>query len=410
MESSEPQCSLEMPLNILVVDDDDVDRMAVKRALIKSEIPCTITEATNYEEAIGFLKTRLFDCTFLDYGLPDRNGLALVQAARSLNVQHPLVVLTGQGDERVAVDLMKAGATDYLAKSYISPVTLAQILRNAIRIDRAEREIQYTSQKLKENNALLLIQNHDLEHQRAQIDVQNLQRDDFISHLTHDLRTPLVAANLMFKLFSQEAFCPLSPEMHEAVTAMDRSNQSLLDLVNTLLEINCYESGMKKLTFTDCNLWEILENVIQELKPLANHKSIELKAISQTANPMDLTILGDRLEIRRMLTNLIGNSLKFTEIGGVEIRLNIVISDETPSDRRWLTIEIQDTGLGMSPAEQSFIFQRFRSGNHSQAGSGLGLHLVHRIISEHSGMISVTSTLGEGSLFKVRLPMRASNS
>jgi two-component system, sensor histidine kinase and response regulator len=397
---------MEESLRILIVDDDEVDRMAVRRALTQSQISLTITEANNCATAIAALESNTFDCTFLDYGLPDQNGLFLVQAARCLDVQHPLIVLTGQGDEKIAVELMKAGATDYLAKSQISATALAQTLRNAIRIDRAEREVLETSKQLQQNNELLLQQNYDLKQQRSQIEIQNLQREDFISHLTHDLRTPLVAANLMFKLFQQEAFCPLSAEMHEAVAAMNSSNQNLLDLVNTLLEVHCYESGTKTLTLTTCNMWEIIQDVVQELQPLAQYKSIFLTALSSVPDPDSLKVLGDCQEIRRMLANLIGNALKFTDIGGIELRLGLCLAglDETSIVNGWVSIDIQDTGLGMSVEEQAFVFQRFRTGQHKQAGSGLGLHLVQRIVTTHFGTISVTSNTGQGSLFQVRLP------
>jgi two-component system, sensor histidine kinase and response regulator len=403
-----------IPLRILIVDDDEVDRMAVQRALAKSGISLTTTEATTYAEAIELLETDQFDCTFVDYGLPDQNGLALVQAARRLDIKHPLVVLTGQGDEQIAVDLMKAGATDYLTKSQISPTTLARILRNAIRLDRAERAVKATNQQLKQSNERLLQQNHDLEQQRTQIEAQNLQQIDFIAHLTHDLRTPLVAANLMFKLFEREAFGKLSTAMQTALAAMDRSNENLLDLVNTMLEVHHYESGNKTLTFTSCNMWEIIQDVVQELQPLAQHKSVELIAVEDIADdrrsvgehPGSLVVLGDCQEIRRMLTNLVGNALKFTDIGKVELRLSFCPADvdAVVAINGWVTIAVQDTGLGISADEQLVIFERFRTGQHRQAGSGLGLHLVKRIATSHSGTIEVTSELGQGSLFKVRLP------
>lgn len=396
----------ESPMRILIVDDDEVDRMAIKRALIKSGMTLIATEASTYVEAIDRLTTESFDCTFVDYDLPDRNGLALVQAARALNIQYPLVILTGQGDEQIAVDLMKAGATDYLAKSQLSPSNLAQILRNAIRINRAEREVIAATEQLRQTNQLLLEQNRDLEQQRAQIEVQNLQQLDFIAHLTHDLRTPLIAANLMFKLFKQETFGPLSGAMQEALAAMDQSNQNLIEMVNTLLEVHHYESGNKALTFTRCNIWEIIEEVTRELHPIAQCKSVSLMAMTDISDPASIQVLGDCQEIRRMITNLVGNSLKFTETGGIEILLGFceVSVDEKLAINGWVMIDIKDTGLGMSMNEQLVIFERFRTGQHRQAGSGLGLHLVHRIVTTHSGTITVTSEPGQGSLFKIRLP------
>jgi two-component system, sensor histidine kinase and response regulator len=396
----------EQTLQILIVDDDEIDRMAVRRALLKSGISISIAEAATCAEAMALLKTNRYDCAFLDYGLPDGNGLSLIQSACQLNVQHPLVVLTGQGDERIAVDLMKAGATDYLPKSQISTETLVRVLRSAIGLDRAQREVLETANQLKLNNELLQQQNQDLQQQRDRIAIQNLQREDFIAHLTHDLRTPLVAANLMFKLFEQEAFCPLSAEMHDAILAMDRSNQNLLDLVNTILEVNRYESGNKQLTFTTCDMWEIIQAVVEELQPLAQYKSIDLSLQSEYPEPKSLKVLGDCHEIRRAIANLVGNALKFTDAGSVEIKLDFCPApvDETIAINGWVSISVRDTGLGMSAAEQTVIFERFRTGKNRQAGSGLGLHLVARIVNTHTGTITVTSEPGQGSLFTIRLP------
>ena len=407
MAKSVDESILEESLRILIVDDDEVDRISVRRALSKSGFSLVFAEAGTCLEAIDLLSNYHFDCSFIDYNLPDHNGLFLLESANRLDVKHPLVVLTGQGDETIAVELMKAGATDYLAKSQISSTTLPQILRNSMRIYKAEQELLETGKQLTLNNALLLQQNQDLEEQRAQLETQNLQRADFIAHLTHDLRTPLVAANLMFKLFEQEAFCPLSKEMHEAVAAMNRSNQNLLDLVNTLLEVHCYESGTKTLTMSTCDMWDIVQEVAQELQPLAHYKAIELTTKKEVSNPKSLKVLGDCLEIRRMVANLLGNSLKFTDAGEVEVCLGFCEAPEdNPSSALdgWVSIEIKDTGVGMSAAEQKNIFQRFHTGKHRQAGSGLGLHLVERIVTLHSGTITVTSELGQGSLFQIRLP------
>jgi two-component system, sensor histidine kinase and response regulator len=234
------------------------------------------------------------DCIFVDYQLPDRDGLSLIRSIRQLNIKAPIVALTGQGDEQIAVELMKAGAIDYLNKARIAPAALAQILRNAVRIYRTEAEIA-------------------------------LQRADFITHLTHDLRTPLVAADLMLKLFQKGTFGELPPEMSAPLTALIRSNQNLLDMVNTLLEVNCYDAGAKVIAPIVCQIWEIATDVVEELQALANEKGLELKLtlIGSPDVAERLLAMGDCREIRRMITNLVGNSLKFTESGYVELSLEV---------------------------------------------------------------------------------------
>jgi two-component system, sensor histidine kinase and response regulator len=370
---------MEERLRVLIVDDDQIDRITVQRALKKAGMTVDCIEAEDCAQAIAILSQTPFDCIFVDYRLPDHDGLALVQMIRQQQIQSPIVALTGQGDEQIAVQLMKAGASDYLSKARISPEALAQVLRNAVRIYRAEAEIA-------------------------------LQRTDFIAHLTHDLRTPLVAADMMLKLFQKEAFGPLPDAMQPPLTALLRSNKNLLDMVNILLEVHCYEAGNKTLTLTTCNLWEIAQEVIQELQPLAQDKGIglSLKVLSDVPDPNQLLVLGDYQEIRRMLTNLVANSIKFTEVGQVELRLwQSAAPLEAPSPvKNWAAIAVHDTGLGMSSEQQATIFQRFRKGSHKQSGSGLGLHLVHRIVTVHQGTIHVSSTVGVGSQFTIHLPLQ----
>ena len=197
--------------------------------------------------------------------------------------------------------------------------------------------------------------------------------------------------------------------MESPLTAMIHSNQNLLDMVNILLEVNCYEAGEKILTSIVCNMWQISQEVIHELQPIAQDKGLELKltVVGDTFDPNDkLLVMGDCQEIRRMITNLVGNSLKFTDEGDVELRLQLTPpkAEDPPTITGWVTLDVQDTGLGMSPEQQATIFQRYRKGSHKQAGSGLGLHLVQVIVTAHQGTIQVNSTVGQGSLFTVHLP------
>lgn len=157
---------MEEALKVLIVDDDEVDRMAVRRALKIAGVRVEIAEAAGSAEARVLLlaahneltnsaeemaSAKPFDCAFLDYRLPDGDGLNLVKTIREAGIKIPLIVLTGQGDEQIAVELMKAGASDYIAKAKLSPENLSRSLQNAIRIYRAETKATQASQKLKES-------------------------------------------------------------------------------------------------------------------------------------------------------------------------------------------------------------------------------------------------------------------
>ncbi|MGF1536745.1 MAG: response regulator, partial [Elainellaceae cyanobacterium] len=166
---------MESMLRLLVVDDDEFDRMALRRALQKSDLPFSLQEIDSAEAGMAMLMSQPFDCAFLDYLLPDSDGLTLVRKLRASGVEIPLIALTGQGNEETAVSLMKAGMSDYLLKSKLSSSTLAPAIHRSIRVYRAEREAALANQNLKAANELLKRTNQELEKQREQIQRRNLQ-------------------------------------------------------------------------------------------------------------------------------------------------------------------------------------------------------------------------------------------
>jgi signal transduction histidine kinase len=129
------------PLSVLLVDDDEVDRLALRRALARADLgDLNVVEAERASDAFTQITTALFDCAFFDFRLPDRDGVALLRDVRAAGVRTPVIVLTGFGDEQTVLDAMKAGATDYVAKSAVSPERIGQAMRAAVRLADAERQ------------------------------------------------------------------------------------------------------------------------------------------------------------------------------------------------------------------------------------------------------------------------------
>ncbi|MEO8578434.1 MAG: ATP-binding protein, partial [Gemmatimonadales bacterium] len=133
-----PDPMADRALKILVVDDDDVDRMAVRRALKQTGLEATVTEAPDASTALAMLAKQHFDCTLLDYRMPGSDGLEVMRNAREKGIHTPFIMLTGFGDEQTAVELMKAGAADYIPKGQLTPERLALSLRGVIRVHQAE--------------------------------------------------------------------------------------------------------------------------------------------------------------------------------------------------------------------------------------------------------------------------------
>ena len=167
----------------------------------------------------------------------------------------------------------------------------------------------------------------------------------------------------------------------------------MLDMLNTLLETHHYELGQKILSFIPVDLQQLIAEVVTELEPLAVAKGIELQHNLENEIPQ---IQGDRLELRRVITNLIGNAIKFTDTGSVRVSLSQNDSE--------VLVQVEDSGIGISLQEQQAIFQRYHQGNHRRSGKGLGLYLCQQIITAHQGLIKVRSQLGEGTNFTFSLP------
>ncbi|MGB3694567.1 MAG: hybrid sensor histidine kinase/response regulator [Spirulinaceae cyanobacterium] len=221
-------------------------------------------------------------------------------------------------------------------------------------------------------------------------------RENFISCLTHDLRTPLVAVDRMLELIQKGIYGDIPTNMHRAISSIISSNHNLLQMLNNLLEVHCYETGQKVLSFINFDLQELLKEVVEELNPLAQERDL---TIQLNLPEEQLEISGDRLEMRRVFTNLISNGLKFTDEGCVQ-----VIVKKLPQK---ITIAVKDTGIGITSEDQESIFERFRQGAHKRSGHGLGLHLCQQIIETHQGNITVESQLSEGTTFTVDLPLLA---
>ena len=216
-------------------------------------------------------------------------------------------------------------------------------------------------------------------------------RDDFIATLTHDLRTPLLAAIQTLTFFLDGALGELDEKQKLLLATMQKSNQDLLGLVNALLEVYKYDAEKLVLTKTNFNIYSLVEQVYRELLSLAKSKNIEF--IIDCENK-DLEINADRSEIRRVICNLCGNAINYTGENGKVI---VTIKNEDND----LIFSVSDNGSGIPAEDIPNMFQRFSQGTSKKrsTGTGLGLYLSRQIIESHGGKIWLESKLNKGSEF-----------
>ncbi len=349
---------------ILVVDDSP-DNLFLIQTILQEE-GYQITLAENGFKALEIIKNSPPHLVLLDVMMPELDGYEVTkQIKQNQNLPFIPILLITAYDRANVVKGLDMGADDFIRK----PVQVDELLARVRSLIRLKNTVD-------EKNEI------------------SKQREDYVSRLTHDLRTPLVAADRMLNLLYNGALGELSPSIQEVIAIMSRSNKNLMEMVNTLLEVYRFEAGRKKLFFLSVDLLNVLKEVAQELLPLAEEKKLKLN-LHLPENKIE--IRGDRLELIRVFTNIIGNGIKFTDKGEINVRI-ILIEKE-------VKIEIEDTGNGISQEDQLMLFKRFRPGSHKGSGSGLGLHLSKLIVDAHHGTIEVKSALGKGSLFTVTLPV-----
>ena len=364
--------------NILVVDDSP-DNVFLIQTILEEE-GYTVSTAKDGPSALADIEQSPPHVILLDVMMPGMDGFEVTQRIRQNTKLSfiPILLITAYDQPSVAQGL-DMGADDFIRK----PVEVDELLARVRSLLRLKHSVDERDQIAR-------------------------QREDFVSRLTHDLRTPLVAADRMLILFQQGALGELAPSMQEAIAIMVRSNQNLLQMVNTLLEVYRFEAGRKNLTFLPVDLQELLGEVVKQLTPLAQEKGLSLD-LDFGDHSGTSKLLGDRLELHRLFTNLVGNAIKFTDAGSVTIRQNSTSAPATTNINKqsvsYITIEVEDTGSGIPCEEQVTLFERFRQGSHKRSGSGLGLYLSRRIVEAHQGSIQVKSEVGKGSVFVVSLPV-----
>jgi signal transduction histidine kinase len=221
------------------------------------------------------------------------------------------------------------------------------------------------------------------------------ERSDFLAALSHELRTPLNVILGFADVLLSEVDGPLSAEARENLTVVRQSGAHLRSLINDILDLSALETGRLNLQLRRTNLWSIAADVVRESRLAAEGKEL---TIELQGDPVEA--VADQLRVRQVLGNLVSNAVKFTNKGGVVVRVG-KIDDHA-------TLSVADTGPGIAREEQAAVFEEYRQSGDWQsrgAGSGLGLAITRRLVRMHGGRIELESKLGEGSRFTVVLPV-----
>jgi chemotaxis family two-component system sensor kinase Cph1 len=242
-----------------------------------------------------------------------------------------------------------------------------------------------------------------LENSKIQSDIANRAKTDFLSHISHELRTPLGAIISIIQVLNRDT--KLTQDQKKLVSNLDVSSESLLNLINDLLDISKIEANEFALEIVPFTVAELVEDVRSIMSVKASEKNLQLGINYRGAK--DYQFHGDKTKVKQVLFNLVNNAIKFTERGFVNLFASI--SDSMDPEIKILNLEVIDSGIGVEEEKLDVIFEKFIQADTSTArvygGTGLGLSICKNIVNLMGGEIVVTSKVGLGSNFKVALPL-----
>lgn len=352
-------------IKILLIDDSEDDRQLYRRALGKNaEGAYSFTEAADGEEGLQQIEKMPPDCVLLDYSLPGRNGVEVLKRIRAKYSFVPVVMLTGQGNENVAVAAIKEGAQDYIVKSAITPEALERVVRVAIEHAKMERRIV---------------------EQRASLEI-------FAHALAHDLKEPTNTVRSFLELI--QANEPLSDKGKLYFSHVQKASlrmQQLIDTVHLYTRIDVEEKVQRE----ECSLGEALADARENLSQLI---ATENAAVAQGTLPK---VTANKTQLTQLLQNLIANAIRH---GGAGVTIHV--GAEEKSDH-W-QVRVKDNGPGIEPQHLEKIFEPFkRMSNAKERGLGMGLAICRKVVESHGGKIWCESKPGDGATFVFTWPKLA---
>jgi len=355
---------------ILIIDDEESMRDSC--SLILTKEGCQTETAENGAIGLEKIKSIKPDLVLVDLKMPGISGMEVLERIREIDPNIISVVITGYATVESAVEAMKKGAYDFLPKPF-TPEELRIIIHRGLE----HRE--------------LILKTESLQREKR------LMEENFITMVTHQLRSPLSAIVQFFEVILSDLISDKEKQKEMIQRAKSRV-EGLLDLINDWLNLARMNEKQIVDKVAPMSVRKVLEKLVEFYEPLAAKEDISLEIIHSEGEDI---VNGDESSLEQAFSNIITNAIKYNKPKG-SVRVAIL------GNQTEVIVEVKDTGIGIAKEHLPFIFDQFyrvsRSEKEKCKGSGLGLTIAKKIIDLHGGRIEVESELGEGSIFRIFLP------
>jgi len=374
---------------ILLVEDNPGDARLVRESLCEArENPFDIEVTDRLGAGVNRLRAGKIDAVLLDLSLPDSQGAATFLTAKAVSAGVPIIVLTGQGDEALAVKLVQDGAQDYVEKAHLGSNNLSRAIRYAIGRAKTEQDIRKLNAELEQR----------VQQRTAELEASNKELEAFSHSVSHDLRAPLRHIDGFVRILVESEEARFGPPALHCVTRILAGVQSMTAIIDALLKLARVSRQPLELRRTSLN--ELVSQAIEELGTDRDGRAVHWQI-------GDLPFAQcDRGLMKQVFTNLLSNALKYTRSRGI----STIAIGQTVIDGA-LAIFVRDNGAGFDMKYADKLFEQFqRLHRHEEfEGTGIGLATVQRIVYRHGGRIWAEASVDEGATFYFTGGLEASN-
>ncbi len=363
---------------ILIVDDVE-QNVAIASQILRTS-GYGIMAAFSGETALRMLEKRVPDLILLDIMMPGMDGfevcMKLKQNEKLKSI--PVIFLSALSDTEVKVKAFDSGGVDYISKPFHEAEVLARV---AVHLKIAHLE------KIKTDHI-------------QQLTELNSEKDRLMQIVSHDLRSPVGGIKGLAQILFEGEEAQMPEMVREFAGIIVQTTDTLLNLVNDLLDIAKLESGKFRLNLTEFDIVKTIKNTVR-----LQEKVAEKKGLSLVVDTYDITlkVTADEPKTIQMLNNLISNAIKFTPKDGT-VKLSLLLKNDTT-----FVVKVSDTGVGIPTNHLPNIFEKFgkhqRNGTSGEKGTGLGMPIVKRFVELFGGTIDVLSTVGVGTTFTIEIPL-----
>ncbi|GAB4534095.1 MAG: hypothetical protein Tsb0014_20070 [Pleurocapsa sp.] len=386
-------------VNLLIVADDAADVLAIAKILKSAGVNFTY-DTISITKPFHNLLEQNYSAIVYNYHstnsyCPKESLLQQLTWWYDITPKIPLILITDALGDELAVRLIQSGVDGYVLRDRLSrlPDVLKEVLSNCLQPKLSKKQINLSQ--------LDLIRQQQEYIQKLEADKQDWEaleadKQEQISHLNHELRSPISSILGFAKMLKEQHYGPLNPKQMQYVSAVVTTGQHLLDLVNNYLVLAKIEADKQKLDLENLAVEDVCQASLFMVSQKAKDKGIEL--VLDIANDVDFCI-ADPVRLKQILVNLIYNGIKFTDQGSVTLQVSL--------DEKFIKFAAIDTGIGISEENLQKLFQPFQQIKRHHEGTGLGLVLSRKLAQLHGGDIVVTSEEGKGSCFTLLLPKRS---